>query len=344
MHKARDKDFVKTKEGFLFCVINYYHPKDRIIAYRKYIPNKDGLWVSKSKVRYSRSMQTYSIEDLEKNIEELRIEKRYVFKSRVLGIEISAVPWKFVKRHYKTDEGLRRILKLSKLDPLQETLLELIDELSNYISKSNFGITGSILLDIHNPKFSDIDLIIYGKKESLSLKEAFLSKVSSKVLPLPKDIMLKWAKEKITIFPLSLDEVLKIYKRKWNYGYFKGKVFSVHPVRKWNEINERYGDFWYRGLGLARIRFNVEDTNEALFLPHKYKAKNVRFLEGVEVNNLKEVVSNEGFFGNMLKEGELAEAFGKVELVIDKKSKSSYHRLLVGTFEAKRKEYIKPLS
>ena len=40
----KDHDFIRTEENYLFCVIGYSHPEDRIISYLKYVPNITGKW------------------------------------------------------------------------------------------------------------------------------------------------------------------------------------------------------------------------------------------------------------------------------------------------------------
>ncbi|MCS7385528.1 MAG: hypothetical protein NDF55_02140 [archaeon GB-1867-005] len=41
MRKIRDRDFIESKKGMLFCVVGNVHPKDRAISYLKYIPWKE---------------------------------------------------------------------------------------------------------------------------------------------------------------------------------------------------------------------------------------------------------------------------------------------------------------
>jgi len=40
--KPKDRDFVETLEGLLFCVVGYLHPPDKYTAYLKYSPAAEG--------------------------------------------------------------------------------------------------------------------------------------------------------------------------------------------------------------------------------------------------------------------------------------------------------------
>jgi len=86
MRRLRDRDFLRTREGFLFCVVGYAHPHNRVISYLKYIPSSDGIWGVGSE-RYARTMPNYTIPSLLSNIEMLKKNySHYVFRSRVFNI------------------------------------------------------------------------------------------------------------------------------------------------------------------------------------------------------------------------------------------------------------------
>ena len=38
MRKFKDRDFLRTTDGLLFCVVGYLHPPDRVTGYVKYVP------------------------------------------------------------------------------------------------------------------------------------------------------------------------------------------------------------------------------------------------------------------------------------------------------------------
>ncbi|RLE49837.1 MAG: hypothetical protein DRJ21_02115, partial [Candidatus Methanomethylicota archaeon] len=64
MRKFRDRDFIETIEGMIFCVIGNIHPKDRVISYLKYVPwEAEGakkLGWKRDKNEYGRILPYYS--------------------------------------------------------------------------------------------------------------------------------------------------------------------------------------------------------------------------------------------------------------------------------------------
>jgi predicted nucleotidyltransferase len=204
----KDREFIETKEGLIFCVVGYLHPRDRVIAYLKYLPSAEGKWSSGSR-RYSRAMRYYSASEVVRNVGWLEKHyPHYVFHSKVLGFKISAVPKRYIVRHYIPQKRLEEIVRKGPEDALEEKVLELVDLLSERagVPKSFFGVTGSILLKIHNPSFSDIDLVVYGREQSLRVKAALLSlyeEGSPHLTRLQGASLEKWCLEKAEAYPVS---------------------------------------------------------------------------------------------------------------------------------------------
>ncbi|NWG09307.1 MAG: hypothetical protein HXX80_03190 [Nitrososphaerales archaeon] len=342
----KDKDFIKTVEGLFFCVVGYIHPYDRVISYLRYFPSSFGKW-GRASVRYARAMPSYTIPYLLKNIETLRRDfSDYIFYSDVFNTLMSAVPRYKIYEHHRPEDGLHRILKLEGPDSLQKRAIELASLISNIsgISLKHIGVTGSILIDIHKPKFSDVDIVIYGRNNSLKAKEALLSYYSeegSKVRKLYGDALNKWCEEKVRDYPLTFEEARKIYNRKWNYGLFKERNFSIHPVRLDSEIREIYGDRIYTPIGMTKIRARISDASESIFLPHTYSLQRIIVEEGKKKQDIREVTSYEGLYGGIFEHGDEILARGMLEEIIDKKAEEVYYRVLIGSLEGKGTEYMK---
>ncbi|MCC6046569.1 MAG: hypothetical protein LM572_07270, partial [Ignisphaera sp.] len=82
----------------------------------------------------------------------------------------------------------------------------------------------------------------------------------------------------------------------------------------------------------------------SIFMPATYRVDNVKVVEGVEeAKKTSLVVSYEGLYIDIAKEGEEVVARGKIEKVYDSKSSETYYQLTVGTFEAQGKDFIKPV-
>ena len=341
-----DRDFLRTVEGFLFCVVGCVHPRDRVISYLKYVPAPDGRW-GKPEERYSRTMPNYTIPSLADNLNMLtKHHPHYVFRSRVFNVEMSAVPRRFIAKHYCPEKKLKQLFKSEGLDPLQERVLQLVSHLSEeaLLPKDCFGVTGSILTGIHQPKFSDIDLTVYGLENGWKIRRFLKREFRAKGRILTRHrgeglakLLDRWSKN----YPLTLMEAGEIYERRWNHGFFKEKAFSVHVVKTRREVEEEYGDKIFKPLKIVEGKAEITDVADSLFLPCVY---GVDFLEplsdGVEVER---VVSYDGFYGGIFDVGDRVLVKGKLEKVTDRRSGKSYHRILVGSLEARGQDYIKPI-
>jgi len=348
MRGFRDRDFLATPEGLLFCVVGNVHPEDRVISYLKYVPSRDGRWGREE--RYDRSMPTYTMPMLLRNIDNLEKEHpAYVFYSDVFGIKMSTVPKTSVAIHFRPEEKLQELLRAEHPDFLQSSAVELallLSELSD-VPPDFFGVTGSILLGIHREEFSDVDLTVYGYSQSLKVKESLVSTFSAdgaSIARLPAEKLEEWARGKSRDYPISLEAARSLYGRKWNYGVFRDRVFSVHPVKLESEVGEEYGERRFLPEGMITVEATAVETPDSVFLPCTYQLENIRVIEGKAVADLREVTSYEGFYGGFLSTGEVIRASGKLERVVDRRSGGEYHRILVGSPEAGGRDYVLPRS
>jgi predicted nucleotidyltransferase len=347
VRKFRDRDFLRTREGFLFCVVGPFHPPNRVISYVKYVPAKRGKW-GRGKRRFRRAMQAYTISSLLETFSFL--EKRYphyLFYSPFYNILMTAVPVDYIARHYKPEKKLARLFQISRLDGLQKKLKRLVSLLSKKsgVPLEYFGVTGSLLLHIHKP-FSDLDVVVYGRKNSLAVRKALADACSSWKSPIQRfgDKALKaWCTSKVKSFPLTFDEVFQIYQRKWNIGVFEGTRFSMHPVKLEKELTEEYADKAYEPIDSVVLGAVVEENADNIFLPSVCRVKDVKIIKGPQVANVKEIVSYEGLYSDIAEIGETILVKGKLEEVHDTRTKRKYHRVLVGSPEGRGREYIKLL-
>lgn len=342
MRRLKDRDFIRTEEGFLFCVVGYSHPRDRVISYLKYVPSVGGEW-GKGDERYARTMPDYTIPSLLSNIEMLRKEyPRYVFKSRVFNIAMSAVPNDCIVERYLPEVKLGALLDSEKLDSLQETAVKFVTFLSEEsgVPREDFGVTGSILTDIHNPEFSDIDLIVYGGGNAWELrkllKETSAGTAMRKSLELSRERTIKhWMRA----YPLNQDDAEEIYRRRWNYGSFNGKFFSLHAVRKDWEIDEKYGEQRFFPMGIIEGEAKVVRVDESVFLPCYYGIQDFNSAYKLD-GEVVQVVSFDGLYSGLYARGEKISVKGKLEKVVDKKGALLF-RIVVGSPEASGHDYIK---
>lgn len=296
-------------------------------------------------------MRFYTIPNLLETFDLLKTTyPQYLYDASEYNITVSAVPTGNIIEHFKPEKKMVE-LSTSTIDSLQRKVVHFVSSLSQLsnVSVENFGVTGSILLGIHSPTLSDIDVTVYGIESSYAVKEA----LSQRHLPhegLGIKLycgrrILEWCRSKTRKHPLSLREAKRICRRKWNIGYFNGTPFSVHPVKLEGEMTEKYGDKTYYPVGAVTVKAVVADSRDSIFLPSLYQVADVEFV-GPEESEAKiaEIVSYEGLYDSLAEKGETIIVRGKLEHVVDNRKGTEYHRVLVGSPEGKGRDYIVPAS
>ncbi|MEM1677722.1 MAG: hypothetical protein QXV81_04650 [Ignisphaera sp.] len=354
MRGFRDRDFIESREGLLFAVIGNTHPVDRIIAYLKYIPGYQSnirvKW-SRNGLQFGRILPYYSAIGVAQTMDFLRRNyPHYIVFDKYRSIELIEVPRSHINRHYRPEERLRELLSGSR-DLLEEQVVELVTRISEEsgVSLNNFGITGSILLKIHNLTYSDIDLIVYGIENSYRVRETIknlLNTPNSGFYRPVGEALEEWARDIVKIHPLSIEEARLLYsKYKWNRAFYKGRQFSIHPVKTEDEVSEKWEDKIVKPLGLVKIRARIADSRNSIFMPAIYSIENAKVIEGVvPPKPIRYVISYEGLYMDLARDGDEIIAYGKLEMVEDVRQSEEYLQVAIGTFEARGKDYIKPVA
>jgi predicted nucleotidyltransferase len=265
----------------------------------------------------------------------------YVHRCPVRDMTFSFVPHAYVKRYYRPEERLGEILAAPQ-DPLEEEVADLMHHLSSRsgVPADVWGVTGSLLVRIHDPAFSDIDLVVYGLQNVWRVKEMMDGELLPPLSRLDEEYLDNWRRLIAGQFSLSDEEARHVERRHWNFGYFgaKRRFFSLHPTWSDAEITERYGEHFYHDVGMARLRATVADASESLFLPARYIVEQVEVIAGPDVQGaIGEIISHEGIFCHIAEEGQRVEAYGKLERI----DGGPNHHLTVGTTRNAGPEYIK---
>lgn len=341
----RDRDYVETIEGMFFTVVGNVHPISHVIAYLKYVPSPYGKWGRERK--FERALPYYTVPMLLDTINYLKQHHpHYVTFFNELGVEMSAVPLNRVLKHYCPELRLQEMIEKPK-DQLEAMAIDLAQVVADEagIRIEDLGVTGSLLIGIHQP-FSDIDLVVYGRESAMKVRDALLrlyKEPKRGIKELPKERFEELLERRQRFFYLSRREAEIICSRKWNRGFFKGKDFSIHPVKREDEVKEVFGEFVYKPIGLATIRGVVVDSSESIFMPSRWFVEDVESISGLNVEGLTELCSYEGLYIGVVHEGEEFEARGKVEAVY-RRGRLSHYRLLIGSPEARGQDYLKPIA
>jgi predicted nucleotidyltransferase len=326
MRPPKDRDFVETTEGLLFCLVGYLHPPGRYAAYLKYTPAGDGKW-ARGGIAYRRALPYYHVRHVHRTLEWLEdAHPRYVWTDPATALRFSHVPADAVARYYVPERRLAEIVA-DPSDPLERETRDLAALLADASSVplDAFGVSGSILLGLHNPTFSDIDLLVYGADSARRLRAVIDDLEGAGLTPLPEARRLQWRAETAARFGLDAGAVADLESRRWHYRLFRGRYVSLHPTRADHEIGEVYGERRYMPLGRATVEARVTDASEAAFLPAVYRIADVHWREGGP-GRLDEVVAFEGLYCNAAEAGERVLATGHVEA-----EQAGGRRLVVGS-------------
>jgi predicted nucleotidyltransferase len=323
--KPKDRDFIESVDGHMFCVVGYLHPPDGYTAYLKYVPSPGGKW-ERDGIRYSRSIPYYQVSQVENTYDYLKQNHTdYILKCPVRNIEISWVPLTHVKTYFKPRERVSEIKSNGAKDPLEEKMLKLTTILEESAGiEGSIGVTGSILTKTHNPEFSDIDLTVYGQDESFRLKETLnkLKDESEEVNTISEQEKGEWIINRLGKYELDAQDLMRAAEKRWNFGYFDGVYFSIHPIRIDAAIIEDYRDNTYHRVGKVAGTAVISDSSESIYLPALYKITDCE-----PCTEVSRIISFEGLYGSLFERGEKIDFNGILEEV---RGKNPHKRIIIG--------------
>jgi len=316
----KDKDFLETDEGY-FQVVGYVHPKDHIICIPRYIKVNYKTYWFKNGFYYDRVLKRYGVNDIIKS----DIINKYLIFDKNFDTYLPMLHISKIKRKYYTDDWASYDINNKELFKRFIEILEIL------ISKSSlpsylFGITGSLLISLSNNIYSDIDIVVFGRKNVEKIKEVLLQEAS-----LIKPLMFELEQES-KIYNTDLNTLKIIYDRKWYKGKFKGRFFSINPVKLDEEIKEKYEEIKIKNIGEIEVYAKIEGIIENFFYPFRYSLKNVEIKEGPK-ENVKELVIYNSFYMDSLNEGDFIHIKGMLRRVIFKDIE--YYDIAFGVREVK---------
>ena len=339
--KPKDRDFIETPEGFLFCVVGYLHPPDKYTAYLKYSPAREGRWHRQGRA-FQRELAFYHAHQVGQTLDYLQEHyPEYVHYCPIRDVTFSMVPHERLQRYYVPEQRLVQI-QSNPTDRLEEELCRVVEAIqaNTGIPAQEMGVTGSILLGIHDPAFSDIDLNILGRQNAGRLRSLMSAMALPDTSPMEEAYIDEWCQGVVRHFGLSYPQARWLISRRWNFVHYGTEQYtiSLHPTRADSEIDEVYGDHIYRDAGDAYVHATIADAQDAIFLPASYRVEEVEILEGPQVN-VVEICAYEGLFGQIGEAGERVAARGKLERI----DQGPEHRLVIGSSRRSGQEYLLPV-
>ncbi|MBP1910568.1 nucleotidyltransferase domain-containing protein [Methanolobus bombayensis] len=305
MTKTRLRDFLVTKDDWIFAVSDYFHPHG-IRSTMRYVPDENG----------------------ERELEGRRY-KKYDFDVAFDFMRQNRPEW-VEDVHVVPEDQIKKILPpssaIEKWYGVDNRVTVVVDTLKKAgIPRDMMGITGSLLPGLQN-EGSDIDFVVYG--EQWFIARDAIAKAKSEGGPIEDIDENMWKRIYNKRIPeIPFEEFMVHEKRKGNRGMVEGTYFDLLFVRDWEQIKEptRRGE----DIGTMKIEAKVTNADLAFDAPSVYK---------VDHPDIDHVLSYTHTYAGQALEGETIEAQGVVEKV------GGIKRLVVGTSREPKGEWIRSLT
>ncbi|MFW9793012.1 MAG: hypothetical protein ACFFEE_01820 [Candidatus Thorarchaeota archaeon] len=310
--------FVTTPDNLVFEVKGVVHPKNRIIAYLRYVPSE----ATESGTVFRK---VYDLDDREEYLRNLYPE--YLWFSGPHGRTVQSVSHDKIVSILDPVECLTRLRNTTKITGLKYESVMLARKLveTTGIEWNNIGLTGSQLVGVAGED-SDIDLVVYGS----SACQKFYSGLSSGFDNIPEikkysgrllddHVSFRWGAHS-DLRPL----LREIEREKLLQGMIGKYHFFIRLVKTPSDLDYTFGDLSFQMMGFQKVSGKVLDSSDSIFTPCEYQVK------CVGIPNLKKIISYRGRFTEQVKSDVKFEAFGRLELVTNHREKSQYMQLVLG--------------
>jgi predicted nucleotidyltransferase len=321
--KLRDRDVVITRENIIFRVYGYIHPLGGYVCDPEYAPESiykaiETRAFRKPPDRRQVYCKFYSDEGLRFI---MRNYPRYTIHYPPLQAQLVGVKQEDIVEARDPQQRFRQLIENPPRDALIEEMQTLHGSLKARVALavSDFGVFGSLLHDFHHPQYSDLDFIIYGRKQLELLRDTLQQLYSEDDSKLEDEFISEDAiKGKTWHFKnYTPKEYVWHQKRKLIYALFKGRTRTIktefEPVKLWEEIDNT-DDPKQRitKVGWIKAKARITDDKDAPFMPSKYE---IELLDGVKVKNVRRILSYVEEFRMQAKKDETVTVEGNLEKV-----------------------------
>jgi len=208
-------------------------------------------------------------------------------------------------------EGLERLLRRAS-DPLETTAVRLLEELSSHgIGLGRLGVTGSLMLGVHNPELSDIDLVVYDCRLLEAIEEIGV------VSPFRGRKLWEWVGGNASRLGLPEEAVARLYNpaRRGVFGRAEVSIIPVSTQPGWRRVPDMAGA-QYMGEVQGVVKLEGCGCDYAYY-PHVFRGRAAAGFKRFERGGGVVVVSYESLFSYMRPGTELASVRGEGYLLSD---------------------------
>lgn len=335
--RLRDRDAVITKEGLIFRVFGYSHPSDAYICDAEYAPAKIFKSDNPKALRTDGKHVFYKFYEDEGWKFVKNNFPQYMIFHEPLNKKVVGIKHYNIAKVRKPEDMLRKLIEKKSKDELLTALqnvLEIATKQSG-LSEKNFGVFGSLLHRFYHPKFSDIDLIVYGKENVAKIRKALQEFYEDENSSLRNEFESdEPIKGKIWRFQnYSSKEFVWHQQRKMIYALFRdeksGRVIKTEfePVKDWTEIiNENFSEAEIVHRGWVKMFARITEDRDTPFIPSVYYIEPLKILNGPTVaSEVARIVSYMEEFRMQAGKDERVYVEGNLEEVIT--SNGSFHQV-----------------
>src|SRR5208337_3780883 len=253
---------------------------------------------------------------------------QYLVFHEMLGLKIVGVKENAIMEARKPQERLEALLEAGPTDELlgaMEHVLNIVFENSGLTAR-NFGVFGSMLHGFHHPKYSDIDLIVYGKKENSIMRKTLEAMYDDRQSGFHNEFESDQAMDgKDWRFKnFAVPDFVWHQRRKQIYGLYDDKASGrtikaeFEPVKAWSEIKSEYDPrTCITRRGWVKLKARVTADDEAPFIPSIYSIEPLEVLSGrPEALEAERVFSFMEEFRQQAQKGEVVIVEGNLEEVV----------------------------
>ncbi len=335
--KLRDRDAIVTKENLIFRVFGYAHPLDAYVCDIKYAPSIIFQSDNPKALRNKGGRIFYKFYEAEGWEFLQRHFPQYLILHEILQRNVVGVNQSDIAEIRKPEGELAKLLAKKPQDELAAATHDVLRIISQHsgLPPKNFGVFGSMLHGFHHPQFSDIDLVVYGRrniiKQCETLQELYSTRDSLLTNEFATDDSIRGKHWRFVNY--SAEEFLWHQQRKMIYALFNdrnsGRIIKTEfePVKDWTEISNEY-DPKARIIqkGWTKMTARVTNDEDVAFIPSVYGIAPLEILDGPKASgDVRRLVSYMEEFRLQAQKNEEIYVEGNLEEVIT--SKDSFYQV-----------------
>jgi predicted nucleotidyltransferase len=291
--KLRDRDGILTKEGIIFRVLGYSHPRGAYICDTEYASADIFQSTDPRALRNGGTSGKvfYKFYDDEGWKFIFKNYPQYTIPHKMLGTQVVGVKKADIAEERLPQKRLKALASKPPADKLVAATLDVLKVIKKHtgLQTENFGVFGSMLHGFHHADYSDIDLLVYGRAQIAKVREVLSELYGDGLSGFSNEFRTSAAMDgkKWRFKHFSVKEFMWHQKRKLIYGLYDdretGRTIKAEfePVKEWSEIEDEYDpETKIERKSWACIKARVTTDVDAPFIPSVYGIQPLEVISG----------------------------------------------------------------